>query len=60
MQEKWSVYSEENNKMIWMIYEQVYGGGSYLNLLEAELAYQRYYDRARELKELYDILELAD
>lgn len=57
-QEAWNTYSDENMQMIGAINEQVYEGGSYLNILEADLAYQKYHDRAIELRELYELLEM--
>lgn len=56
-QKSWEVYSNNNNQLIYQCNILLYEEGSYLNILEAELSYQKYRERTVELKKLYAILE---
>lgn len=55
-QEAWEEYSNSNNELVFHVEEQRFGGGSYLNILEADLLCQKYRMRASELRELYELL----
>jgi len=55
-QEAWIVYSNQNNQLIFFCNSSFYGGGSYLTILEAELEYSKYRERAIELMELYNMI----
>ena len=54
----WNAYSQQNTQLKLYCNASGYdGGGTYLTVLEAELEYQRYRDRALELMDLYSIVE---
>lgn len=56
-QKSWEIYSNNNNQLIYQCNILLYGEGSYLNILKAEIVYQKYRQRAIELKELCTILQ---
>lgn len=53
-QEKWEIYSKENEELGYQIYEQIYQGGSIIQILSADIYYNKYRDRALDLKEKYE------
>lgn len=53
LQEVWEEYSTSNKDFAFYMEEKRFGGGSYLNILEADLLYQKYRSRALELSEMY-------
>ncbi len=59
-QQLWEQFSEQNSTVIFSVDAQIYGGGSYLNMLDSYLLYEKYRDRALQLKELYERFELLD
>lgn len=55
-QAAWEVYSQKNHQLTLHCNSMMYeGGGSYLEVLEAELNHEKYRERAVELKDLYEI-----
>jgi len=59
-QKLWETYSNENIELILQSNKQLYGGGSYLSILDADLIYQRYKDRANEFIELYRLFDFKN
>jgi len=55
-QEKWEIYIEENEELGWQIFDQQYHGGTIIQILSAELYYNRYHDRALDLIQKYEEL----
>lgn len=55
-QEAWEEYSNSNKELVFHVEEQRFGGGSYLNILAADLLCQKYRMRALEMRELYESL----
>lgn len=55
-QAAWEEYSQKNHQLILHCNSMMYeGGGSYLEVLEAELDHKKYRERAVELEDLYEI-----
>ena len=55
-QAAWEAYSQKNHQLILHCNSMMYeGGGSYLEVLEAELDHKKYRERAVELEDLYEI-----
>lgn len=59
-QQLWEQFSEQNSAVVFSVNSQIYGGGSYLGMLDSYLLYEKYRDRALQLKELYERFELLD
>lgn len=59
-QQLWEQFSEQNSTVIFSVDAQIYGGGSYLSMLDSQLLYEKYRDRALQLKELYERFELLE
>ena len=60
-QEAWEMYSNQNNELILYCNSLLYdGGGTGITILEAELEYNKYRERAIELMDLYEILDIIN
>lgn len=59
-QQLWEQFSEQNSTVIFSVDAQIYGGGSYLSMLDSQLLYEKYRERALQLKELYERFELLN
>jgi len=55
-QEKWEVFTKDNEELTWQIYDQMHHGGSIMSNLTASIYYEKYRTRALYLKSLYDYL----
>ena len=57
-QEKWEVFTKDNEELAWQVYDTVHHGGSIMSEISASIYYHRYRTRALYLKSLYDFLTI--
>jgi len=55
-QEKWEIYTKENEELAWQTYDQVHHDGSIMKIYSAEIYLERYRSRAKTLIHLYNSL----
>jgi hypothetical protein len=55
-QEKWEVFTKDNEELAWQAYDQINHGGSIMDIHSANIYYEKYKTRALYLKPLYDFL----
>ena len=55
-QEKWEIYTKENEELAWQTYEQIFNTGSMMKIYEANIYLEKYRSRALTLISLYDSL----
>jgi cell division protein FtsB len=55
-QAKWEVFTKDNEELAWQTYDQMEHDGSIMQILSADIYYEKYKTRALYLKSLYDFL----
>ena len=55
-QEKWELFTKDNEELAWQTYDQLNHGGSIMKIYTAQIYLERYRSRALTLKSLYDFL----
>lgn len=55
-QEKWEVFTKDNEELAWQTYDQMNHDGSIMHIHSANIYYEKYKTRALYLKSLYDFL----
>ena len=55
-QEKWEVFTKDNEELTWQVFDQIHHGGSIMSNLTASIYYDKCRTRALYLKSLYDYL----
>jgi hypothetical protein len=59
-QNQWEIFIKDNEELAWQTYDQIYHGGSIMQINSASIYYDRYHDRALYLISLYDTLTWTD
>ena len=57
-QEKWEIFTKDNEELAWQVYDAVNHGGSIMTNHTAGIYYDKYRTRALYLKSLYDFLTI--
>jgi len=55
-QAQWEVFTKENEELAWQVNDQMHHGGSIMHILNADIYYHRFRERALFLKEQYEII----